>query len=285
MVDVITGNDQLGATKEQKIAALVQRELQAKSILAKYFLDVSEFAVEGAKSISFPKLGSFTATNRAEGTKGETTTITATLDTMLLDQNAYIAYIIDSMTKKQNNIKAELRYAERAASAHARYFDNAIIAKIRAVCSFFSNAGADANVVYTDLTELQEKYLAAEGILAEGVWLMSTTQNKAICEMDEFKNLAGFGETVMRDGFASRILGMPVVIHNGLAGKELFLCGKDGLAYGFQSGPAMDEQPANEYGVGARRAAVDQLFGVQGLHLEEKGAAAGKSPLILGLND
>ena len=47
----------------------------------------------------------------------------------------------------------------------------------------------------------------------------------------------------------------------------------------------MDEQPANEYGVGAVRVAMDQLFGVKAMQTGLKGAAAGKSPLIIGLND
>jgi hypothetical protein len=89
----------------------------------------------------------------------------------------------------------------------------------------------------------------------------------------------------IRDGYVKQILGMPVVIHSGLAGKQAFLVGKESLAIGFQSAPQMDEQKANEYGVGATRVAVDQLFGIKALQTGLKGAAAGKSPLILGLND
>jgi hypothetical protein len=37
--------------------------------------------------------------------------------------------------------------------------------------------------------------------------------------------------------------------------------------------------------VGAKKAAIDQLFGIAGMQLALKGAAAGKSPLVVGLND
>lgn len=285
MADVITGNTELGATKQDLIAALVQRELAFKAKLVPVITDVSMFAVPGAKSISFPKLTGFTVVDRSEGSQGDASALTATVDTMNLDFNAYVAYIIDAMTKKQANINAELEFAKRAAAAHGRYVDSQIIAALLAGAAHFQNVGADVDVTYANLVDMQYRYLNAEGLLEEGTWLVSVSQNKAILGLTEFKDTSAFGEMVIRDGFVKQILGMPVVIHSGLASKELYLVGKEGLAIGFQSAPAMDEQKANEYGVGASRVAVDQLFGLKALHTGEKGAAAGKSPLILGLND
>ena len=63
----VTGNAALVATKQDLIAALVQKELIAKAILAGTVLDVSRFAVKGAKTIAFPKAGSFTVEDRATG--------------------------------------------------------------------------------------------------------------------------------------------------------------------------------------------------------------------------
>lgn len=285
MADVITGNTELGATKQDLITALVQRELQFKAKLVPVITDVSMFAVPGSKSISFPKLTSFTVVDRVEAAAGDASALTATVDTMNLDFNAYVAYILDAMTKKQANINAEMEFAKRAAAAHARYVDSQIIAALLAGAAHFQNVGADVDVTYANLVDMQYRYLSAEGLLEEGTWLVSVSQNKAILGLSEFKDTSAFGEMVIRDGFVKQILGMPVVIHSGLAAKELYLVGKEGLAIGFQSAPAMDEQKANEYGVGASRVAVDQLFGIKALHTGEKGAAAGKSPLILGLND
>lgn len=285
MADVITGNTELGATKQELIAALVQRELQFNAKLVPYITDVSAFAVPGAKSISFPKLTSFTVVNRAEAVAGDASALTATVDTMLLDVNAYIAYIIDSMTKTQSNINAEMEFAKRAAAAHGRYVDSQLIAGFASAAYHFQNVGADADVTYANLLDMQAKYLANEGLMEEGAWIISVSQNKAILSLAEFKDMSAYGEMAIRDGFVRQLLGMPVVVHSGLAAKQLFLVGKEGLAIGFQKAAAMDEQPANEYGVGAVRAAVDQLFGVKALQTGLKGAAAGKSPLILGLND
>lgn len=285
MADAITGNTELGATKQDLIASLVQRELAFKAKLLPYFTDVSNFAIPGAQSISFPKLTSFTVVDRSEGAAGDATALTATVDKLDLNINAYVAYIIDSMTKKQANIQSEMEFAKRAAGAHGRYVDSQIIAALAAGAASFVNTGADVDVTYDDLTDMQGAYLTADGLMEDGVWIVSVSQNTAIVNLNEFKDSSAFGEMVIRDGYVKQILGMPVVIHNGLAPKELYLCSKESLAVGFQSGPSMDEQPANEFGVAATRVAVDQLFGIKALHTGEKGAAAGKSPLILGLND
>lgn len=285
MADVIAGNTELGATKQDLIAALVQRELAFKAKLLPYFTDVSAFAIPGSKSISFPKLTSFTVIDRVEAAAGDASALTATVDTLSLDFNAYVAYIIDSMTKKQANINSEMEYAKAAAAAHARYVDSQIIVALAAGAASFQNVGADVDVTYANLVDMQENYLIADGLPEQGAWFVSMQQNKALVGLTEFKDVSAFGEMVIREGYINRLLGMPVVLHNGLAGKQMFLAAKESLAIGFQSAPAMDEQKANEYGVGATRVAIDQLFGIKALQTGLKGAAAGKSPLIIGLND
>lgn len=285
MADSNTGNTEVGNTKQDLIAALVQRELRFNAKLAPLFTDVSIFAVEGSKSISFPKLTSFTIQDRSEGQKGDAQALTSTLDQLDLNINAYVAWIVDAMTKKQANINVELEYARRAASAHGRYVDEKIIGVMRSAAYSFQNVGADADVGYDDLLAMFEKYMSNDGLQEQGAWYFSVSQHTKAMNLNELKQLDTFGEPVIRNGVIQQLMGMPVVIHNGLVSKELFLCGRESIAYGFQSAPAMDEQKANEYGVGAMRVAVDQLFGVKAMQTGEKSAAAGKSPLIIGLND
>lgn len=285
MADAVAGNTELGATKQDLIAALVQRELAFQAKLLPLVTDVSAYAVPGSKSISFPKLTSFTVTNRTEGAQGDASALTATVDTLSLNINAYIAWIIDATTKLQSNIQAEVEYAKRAASAHGRYVDSQIIVGLAAGAYSFQNVGTDADMTYANLLDMQAKYLANNGLMDQGSWIISVSQNTAILGLSQFQSNAAYGEMVIRDGYVKQILGMPVMIHNGLAAKQAFLVGKEGLAVGFQKSPAMSEQPANEFGVGAVRAAMDQLFGYKALESGVSPAASGKSPLILGLND
>lgn len=285
MADTVAGNTELGATKQDLIAALVQRELAFSAKLLPYFMDVSAYCIPGSKSVSFPKLTSFTAVDRAEAAAGDATALTATVDQLDLSLAPYIAYIVDAVTKKQSNIKAEMEYAKAAAAAQGRYVDSQIISVLGSSAYDFQNVGADSDVTYANLVDMQYKYIGNDGLIEQGAWFMSASQNKAIVQLTEFKDVSAFGEMVIRDGFVKQILGMPVVVHNGLAAKQLFLAAKESIAIGFQSGLAMDEQPANEYGVGAVRVAMDCLMGIKALQTGLKGAAAGKSPLILGLND
>ena len=151
MADTITGGSNLGTTKQTLISQMVQKELAFKAKLAGYVTDVSAMAMPGADVIKFPKLTSFTVVNRSEGVAGERSALTSSTDSLLLDQNAYVSWGIDTMTVTQSNINAELEFAKFAAAAQARYVDSAIIAKIRSVAASFINVGADVNVSYANL--------------------------------------------------------------------------------------------------------------------------------------
>ena len=283
MADVITGG--LANTKQALISSLVQKELAFNAVLKNTIMDVSPFAVPGALSVSFPKLTSFTVVNRAEGSQGDATALTSSLDTMLFDQKAYVAYIIDAVTKKQANIEIEMEYAKYAAAAHGRFVDLQILTALASATSSFINVGADADVSYSDLLEMRKNLMKADAVMSNCVIVASPAQEAVLFSLDEFKRADVYGQGNISTGVIGSILGMPIYVHNGLADKELYMYEKSALAIGFQSAPSMSAQGANEYGVGSERVAIDQLFAVKALQTGLKGAASGKSPLIQGLND
>jgi hypothetical protein len=285
MSDIITGNSELGSTKQDLIASLVQKELAFNAVLTRWFTDLSSLALPGSKSVSVPKLGSFTVVDRAEGAAGEATALTATVDQLLLDKNAYVSWIIDSMTALQSNIPAQLEFARRAAAAQSRYVDSQIIAELRTVAASFVNVGSDVNITYANTVDMVQDLEEANADMSQAVWLVSPQQKGALMKLDEFKRADIYGSANIPRGLVGEIHGVPVVMHNGLAGKEAFLCEKSGVAFAFQKGAQYGEQPEIEYGVGAMRAAIDQLFGIKGMQIAQAGAGAGKSPFVLGLND
>lgn len=285
MADVIMGNTELGSTKQALIASLVQKELAFKAVLTGAVSDVSVYAQPGMKSIDFPKLSSFTVTNRTEGVAGEATALTSANDTLLLDKNAYVSWIIDSVTALQSNIPAQMESAKRAAASLSRFVDSAIIAEMRTAASFFSNVGADADATYADLLEMVLKLEEADADMAQACFVVSPKQKSVLMGLNEFKSSDYFAPQNVMRGQIGMILGVPVITHNGLAQKETFLFEKSALCVGFQQNAAYGEESEIKYGVGAVRAAVQQLFGVKALQLGQKGAASGKSPLIIGLND
>jgi hypothetical protein len=285
MADAIAGSTELGSTKQALISKLVQRELAFNAMLKNTVTDVSAFAVPGSLSISFPKLTSFSVVNRTEGAAGDATALTASLDTMNLNFRAYVAYVIDAVTKKQANIDVELEYAKFASAAHGRYIDEQIIVALAAGAATFQNVGTDADVTYANLLAMRKNLLKADAIMQSCSIIASPAQEAVLFGLDEFKRADVYGQGNIPTGVIGSILGMPVYVHNGLADKQLFMFEKGGLAIGFQSAPAMSAQGANEYGVGAERVAIDQLFSIKALQTGLKGAASGKTALIQGLND
>jgi hypothetical protein len=284
MADVITGT-QLANTKQTLISTKVQKELAFNAKLMAYVTDVSAMAVAGADTIKFPKLSSFSVVNRAEGVKGDASALTSGVDSLLLDQNLYVSWIIDSMTVAQNNINAELVFAEYAAKAQARAVDSLIIAKIRSIAASFINVGVDVDATFSNMLTMLEAIEVADGDVAQSVWLCSPRQKNVLMGLAEFKNAYQYGQANIPSGVIGQILGAPVVMHNGFDSKELFLVEKSAIAVGFQKNAMYGEQAEIEYGVGAKRAAIDQLLGLAGMQLGLKGAGATKSPLVIGLND
>ena len=92
------------ATKNDLIVALVQKELKFSALLSSLITDVSAYATKGNKSIEFPKLTSFTATNRAFGVAGVDSVIVDTTDSLALSNNLFISYIIDTSSAIQSSI-------------------------------------------------------------------------------------------------------------------------------------------------------------------------------------
>lgn len=264
-------------TKQDLISALVQKELQFAAKLLPTITNVSQFAVKGAKSISFPKLTSFTVANRAFGAAGDATALTETADKLDLNINAYVAWLVDESSAIQSTINWQLEAAKRAASAMGRYVDNQIITELVAAGVPVSTPG---NISYANVIEMVEKLRKADADMSKVVLLVSPAQHSILMGLDEFKRADVYGSANIPGGVIGFILGVPVMIHNGLSDAQYLMYEQSSCAIGFQLGANMSEQGANEYGALSKRVAVDQLFGVQALQLDEKDASATQSPLI-----
>ena len=266
------------------IAAAVQKELQFKAKLASKITDVSQFAEPGLNQISFPKLSSFTVVNRAAGSAGDATALTDSKDTMDLNFNAYVSWVIDSKSKIQTRIDAEIENAVRAASAQGRYVDTQIVAEAETVG--FATTTAGASITRDIILEMQEALWKNDADMdAVSLWL-PPSQRTALLKIEEFTRADAYGSSNIPGGVIGSVFGVPVVVTNAItSASSYYMVEKSALAIGFQKGLSMDEQGANEFGVGAKRKAMDQLFGVQGLQLGEKGVAGTESALLVKDNN
>lgn len=278
MADVITGNTQLVATKNDLITSLVQKELKFRAKLLASVTDLSSYAGKGMKSISFPKLSSFTVENRASAVPGTIQALSATTDKLDLNLNAYVSWLIDSSDEIQSSMDVQIENALRAASAHGRYVDEQIIAVLE--------AGAGLDVGAAPLTadlilDAREQLLKSFADPAACVMLIGPDQEKAMLKIAEFVRADFYGSSNIPSGQIGTVYGMPVMVHQGVAANKGYWFAKDAVGIAFQKAPALAEQPEIAYGTAAKRVAIDQLFGVKALQTGELGAAAGKSPLIV----
>lgn len=275
MADAIHGPTQTGATKQDLITALVQRELKQAAILAGTISDVSQFAVPGAKTISFPKLGSFTVQKRPLGVAGDSTVIASSVDTLALTENAYVAYTYDSSDMIQTSMNWQLELAKRAASAHGRGVDVDIIALLRLISQEVAETAVNENLILEFREALKNNYANMQAVTI----LASVAAEKTLLGIDGFVRADQYGSNVVQSGELGRLYGMPVITHTGLLAGEIFAYESSAAAIGFQKAPSMSEQMANEYGSGGKRVAMDQLYGVKGLQIAQNGAPAGLSAL------
>lgn len=277
MADLIHGNTQTGATKQDLIAAAVQKELAFQAMLLSLVTDVSKFAVKGAKSISFPKLSNFTATNRSSGAAGDASVVVSSVDKLDLDQSPYLAWIVDSNDEIQSTLEWQLELAIKAANAQGRFVDTHIISKLEAHGDAITATGDITRDIVLDMREQLISQFADKNALA---LVVSVDQEKAMLKIDEFTRAEIYGSAVIPSGMIGKVYGVPVYVHNGLGAQTYYMFEKSGLAVGFQKAPSMSEQSANEYGTGAKRTAMDQLFGAKGMQLN-----AGVSALIVKDNN
>lgn len=258
MADLIHG---VGPTKQDLIAALVQKELAAKANLLPTVTDVSRFAVKGAQSIKFPKLTSFTPINRAFGAAGDAAVLTATNDQLDLDLNAYVAWIVDSSDEVQSTIEWQSELAMRAASGHGRYVDTQLIAELEA-----EGAAATIGAISRDIfLEMRETLLAANAELDELHFVCGPDSETKLLKIDEFTRAEVYGSSIIPAGVLGKLYGVPVRVNNQVAANSFYMYAQSGICIGFQKSPSMSSQGANEYGVNAERHAMDQLFGVKAL--------------------
>jgi N4-gp56 family major capsid protein len=243
--------------------------------------DLSAFAIKGAKSISFPKLTSFTVANRASAVAGDIQALTSSVDTLDLNINAYVSFLIDSFDLQQTAIDAEMEYANRAAAALARYVDSQIITVLEAAAA--TDVGT-APITSDMILDAREQLLNSFADPAACVFVVGTDQEKAMLKIADFVRADYYGNNGnIASGVIGSVYGLPVMVHQGVAAGKGYFYSKDAVGIAFQKQITMAEQSEIAYGTGAKRIALDAVMGIKALQVGELGAAAGKSPLIVKL--
>lgn len=284
MPDVAYGSTQTDALKAELVAAVVQRELIEGAKVAPRCLNVSQFCVPGAKTIDFPKAGSLTVVNRAEGTAGDAAALTYGVDTLPLSFNAYVSWIVDYKSQVQSSIDVQLDTAARAARAHSAYLDQQIIAELETAGDATATVGA---ISYSIILEMMERFLSREGRQDAATLLVGPAVWAQLMNINEFKSAEVYGgQAMIPTGVVGRIHGVEVVMSSKVAASRFYLFDREAIAFGVQAGPSYSEQGANEFGSQAKRAVLDQIFGVKAMLIGQgAGTGATESALIIKDNN
>jgi hypothetical protein len=278
MADVIIGSTQTAATKQDLISQIAQRELKAAAIFASYFTDVSNFAVKGSKSISFPKLTSFTVGERGSAATLDAQAITASVDILNLDVPAYLKWIVDPNDEVQSTLDWELETVSRAASAHGRYFDGKVRAVVLAEAAQCAAVGA---ISRDKVLEMRQYLKKNEANMDQVTLFVAASEMTNLLKIEEFSRADVYGSPVTQTGLLGRVFGIPVVETNQLEDGEYFMAERGAIAYGFQKSPAYGEQDELDFGVGCKKRAMDALYGLKGLQIGQGEAEAAESALMI----
>lgn len=268
MADVSTSATTVDATRMQFIAEIVQRELAAKAKMRGLISDVSEFAEPGRKSIDFPKLGSFSVTKRADGVKADATALAYSSDQLALDQNATVQYILEKKATIQSRLKLEAANAQRAASAHSRGVDIDVLEAMALGAAVGNNVLYNALDIRDNILEVVQNLDEADAPEESRFLVFRPAQKKLMLAVDNFVSAEKYGDrTPIVTGEIGMVYGLRLVMSN--TATTTFIDGvmlgfqSEAMALGFQIDPMIDEQKAIEYGAGAKRVAVDQLYGLK----------------------
>lgn len=274
-------------TKNELITSLVQRELEASLKVLPFLRDLSAFATKGNKTISVPRLSSFSAANRTFGAAFGESTLTDAVDQLLLDQNTGVLWIEDKADEIQSSIEFRMEAATRAAASVGRFVSDAIYAGIDGAAGLSINAGVPADVTKDDMLALREYVLCNEGKMDQMVYLVSCDSESDLLAIADFVRSDSYGSqpTALATGVIGRLYGVPVVIDNRIKTQQVYCIDSDGYAYASQRGTNMQEEDDIQYGTNAKKVVVDHLWGHAPMQVGEKAAGAGNSPLIAALRD
>lgn len=261
MADAVLGNAETSALRQDLIAAMVQRELIDEAVLAPGVMDVSQFAEPGAKSIEFPKAGSFTVQKKQEDEEAQAQTVTYATDSLPLDQEAVVQWVLPKRSSLQSRPNLVADTVGRAARAHARQVDvdlrDAMIAGAANTVTLSGSFGRE------EITEMRKNIRADKFPMRDLTLALSEDFEEAMLNVSDFINADAYGSSQpIQEGEIGKVFGVKVVVSTLLtaaAGARALMWHKESIALGFQSGPDFDsDKDLKNLGT---RYSLDQLYG------------------------
>lgn len=266
MADKIIDGTEVSVTRMDYIVETVQRELAAAAKVRPLVSDVSQFALPGRRSISFPKLGSLTVQKLAEGQAADAQALTATEDQLDLDQLATVQFILKKQAEIQSQLSFEQSMIQRAASAHARQVDSDIIEALAAGAASGNDVTYNGSDIEDNILSVVQKLDEANAPEEGRFLIFRPAQKKLILSVANFVQAERYGSNIpIMRGELGMAYGLRFIMSNNATSTfvDATMIGfqREALAVGFQMDPFIDEEKDIKWGAGSKRYAVDQLYG------------------------
>lgn len=281
-------------SKQDLIAALVQRELLETASLTPCATDLSSLAVAGAQSISVPKYSSFTVQDRSFGAAAsENAALTDSVDKLDLDKNKIVLFGYDSNDDMQSTTDYMVEAIRRASSAHGRQINDDLITEMEAVAGLSVNGGAPADITAANILDMRQFLVQNFADMGRAKFVVAADQEAVMLALPEFSRYEyrGVSPAPVVNGMIGSVYGVPVILNQQLKAQQAFMIAPEGLGIAFQKAPSVAEDTDLRYGTGGKQVAVDVLYGVKGMLLGEGEALGGGalgatlSPHIAKLTD
>lgn len=281
MADAITGSTDVSSVGQAAIAALVQRNLIAKSKLLGTVWNLSELAMPGDKSVSIPKMSNFTVVKKTSETPVDAAQLTYTVDTIDFDQQAVVQWLIEKRASLQSKVAlAEMNF-QRAVEAHAKQVDTdihaALIAGVSAAAPDHIVAFAGASFAAVDCSNARLLLDQQDVPEDNRFFAVNPAEEKTLLDDSSFIDASKYGSSrPIQNGEIGMIYGAPVIKTTVVtAGRPLYYH-RESLAIAFQQDP-MFETESSLANLGTRYS-LDQLYGLEvlqsGKMIVRMGAAA-----------
>ena len=273
-----------GATEMDLISSIVQEELVYSAKLRPTVKDISSMATKGLKSIELPRYSTHFAGPEDQNPDGETPvskqTLDFTTDVVALDEWKTLSWQVPDRVSRQSMVSLEAELATSAGKAMGRHIDEAIIAqlKLAAAAHIIPMTGVTtADISLNDVTEARKLLNQANVSESDRYLLISPCQEKAILDLDNFRNADSYGSDSSRvNGEIGRLYGFRVIVHNALGDAEAIAYQKEAVALAIQEEVNFETRRAQlclqkteyafsmGYGVQVLEAGVKQVF-IQGV--------------------
>jgi N4-gp56 family major capsid protein len=267
MADQLFTNDEV--LENALISEIVQRELIAQGKLAAFGTNVSQFCVPGAKTIDFPYAPVFTVQKKLPGVALEAKSVTYTSDQLALNEHAAIKWIIEKRAQIQSVVNVEVDAIKKATAAHAKGFDVDFVAQLAAAVAASSNAvsftgNTNTTMGIADLVDAIVKLENLDVPVDDGnlVLGVNPTQRGELLKLSDFTDASKFGSNMpIAKGQIGMVFNFPVIASTVFTADTTYLWHKEGIYFGFQSGPALQSAPDLD-NIGTKYV-LDQLYGIK----------------------